>query len=207
MSWGKLDDIKNILDNGNKDYELSYLNSEVLIRIDNIDINSDDNKYSRGKIIKDSNGINCVKFIGIVRYTQLIDKINRFISMYNTYSDTIKISLNDFTGYRLTNIIRFKSQSEYLKVCDVIRRIISLDLQYTTKVQESYMEVIIFNEECKISFFKEPDDMSRAVFLFIESINIQDHEHKLNTVANIVGVLMKNQNLFTDPEDITLLPI
>ena len=67
------------------------------------------------------------------------------------------------------------------------------------------MEIHILNDDCRISFFKEPFDELRTIFVFIESQNVIDYQYKLHTMANIMGVSMNNQNMFADNELTTLL--
>ena len=199
MNWGTPNDIKNMLDYGNKDYDLSYLNYEVVIQFDGVDDSIVHKyKYLEGRLTVNSDGLYQSKFVGIVRYGQLIAKISKLLAVYNSYCDSEVLSLKNVIGYKSICIIKFKDQSPDLQVCDIVRRLITLNITHSVTTQEAYMEIQLLNGDCRVSFFKEPLAMPKAIFLFIESKDITDYKHKLHTMANIMGVSMNNQNMFTD---------
>jgi len=206
MNWGTPDDIKNMLDYSNQDYNLSYSNYEVIIKFDGIDKNVIyKNKYLEGRITLNSDGSCEVKFMAIARYNQLITQVSKFLTVYNSHSELSRMSLKNITGYKSVCILKFSDQEKNLKICDIVRRLNFLDIKYDTVTQEEYMEIHILNSDCKISFFKEPFDVSRAIFIFIESSSVIDYKYKLHMMANIMGILMNDQNMFSDSEFTTVL--
>jgi hypothetical protein len=189
-----LHDVEDILKNNEKNYALSYHTSDIHITLEGLGDNViKEISYLSTKLVKNANDMHSTKFVSVNSYTNLLSRVNTIINLYNSKCVTPSdhITLDNIATCKVDTIIQFNDQDAHIKISDIISRLTSLNLAYKSTTNVTHLEIKIPSKSIDIQIYKEPIDVPKTVFIYVQSLTLSEYTSQISCAANLMGILPK----------------